>query len=357
MRRAMKGNQLVILRQSELRERLGREADVKIRLKLAFLQCLAQLTMDLDKLCEAFGIATSTGYWWIRNWNKQGYERLLEGGGKAGRPPRLDDLDLSYLALLLKEKSTWTTQEVRALIKKTFDLDYSSAQVARILRKRLRMYFSKPFPHDYRRPPEAEDILKERLNNVFNSLKEKGLKKKDIAIGFVDETSPQNRANTVRVWSFDSHPAITENTDHFKSNTIGFYAIQGHGVQAFLANSKEDSIQTFLEQIKAANPDYPAIVIILDNYASHKSAKVTATAKSLGIHLVYLPAYSPDLNPEEYLWKSLKRQLSAVFIKNIDEMKSLIKKAWDELSSNLGFAKHWIAEFLTMESAYSELCN
>lgn len=353
----MKGNQLVIERQSELQGHLSREADIKIRLKLAFLQCFAQITMDLDKLCEAFGIATSTGYWWIRIWNKQGYEGLLEGGGRAGRPPRLDDLDLSYLALLLKEKSIWTTQEVRALIKHTFDLDYSSAQVVRILRKRLKMYFSKPFPHDYRRPAEAEDILKERLNDVFNSLKEKGLKKKDIAIGFVDETSPQNRANTVRVWSFDSHPVITKNTDHFKSNTIGFYAIQGHSIQAFLANSKEGPIQAFLEQIKAANPDYSAIVIILDNYASHKSAKVKATAERLGIYLVYLPAYSPDLSPEEYLWKSLRRRLSAVFINNLDEMKSLIKKAWDELSNNLGFAEHWIAEFLTMESAYSELCN
>ena len=98
-------------------------------------------------------------------------------------------------------------------------------------------------------------------------------------------------------------------------------------------------------------------MVILDNYVSHKSAKVTATAENLGIYLVYLPPYSPDLNPEEYIWKSLKRRLSTVFVKNIDTMKALIKETWDELSSSLNFADDWIATFLMKDSIYSELCN
>jgi transposase len=82
-----------------------------------------------------------------------------------------------------------------------------------------------------------------------------------------------------------------------------------------LANSQQESIQAFLEQIKATNVEYQAIVVIWDNYLSHKSAKVKAAAVKLGIYLVYLPPYSPDLNPEEYLWKSMKRELSKDFIK------------------------------------------
>lgn len=343
----MKGERLVIKEPSELQERLGQESDVKIRFKLAFLQCLAHLGADLDALCQAFGIATSTGYWWLRNWNQFGYAGLLESpGGNAGRPPQLDGVDLDYLSQLLKEKVCWTTAEVRELIKTTFGINYSPSQVARILRKRLNMHFGKPFPHDYRRPDNAEELLKERLEKVFMELKRKGLTKQAIALGFVDETSPQNRANTVRVWSFAKHPVSIKNTDHFHSNTIGFYAIEGHSCQAFLANAKQESIQAFLEQIKAANAEYPAIVVIWDNFVSHKAADVKATAARLGIYLVYLPAYSPDLNPEEYLWKSMKRELSKGFIKTIDEMKDRISKVWLELSANLGFAKHWTEEFL-----------
>jgi putative transposase len=34
---------------------------------------------------------------------------------------------------------------------------------------------------------------------------------------------------------------------------------------------------------------------------------VKERAKELGVHIVYLPPYSPDLNPIEFIWKSVKR--------------------------------------------------
>ncbi|HIK36499.1 MAG TPA: transposase [Geminocystis sp. M7585_C2015_104] len=37
------------------------------------------------------------------------------------------------------------------------------------------------------------------------------------------------------------------------------------------------------------------MVVILDNFASHRSSKVRERANALGIVLVYLPPYSPDL--------------------------------------------------------------
>lgn len=350
----MKGDRLVLDRQPELQAHLGCEVDAKIRLKLAFLQCVARFQPNLETLCQAFGIATPTGYWWIRNWNRQGYEGLQESSG-GGRPPMLDDFDIIYLASLLKEKSCWTTQEVLELIKTSLGIEYSHDQVVRILRKRLKMHLNKPFIHDYRRPPDADEVLRERLEKVFKLLKSKGLTKNEIALGFVDETSPQNRANTVRLWSLESSPVATRNTDHFKSNTIGFYAIEGHGCQAFLVDSKQESIQAFLEQIKAANLDYKAIVVVCDNYVSHKSASVKQAAEKLDIYLVFIPPYSPDLNPEEYLWKSMKRDISKSFINTEEEMKTAIVKAWSSLSGSLTFAKHWIEEFLGGESCYNEL--
>jgi transposase len=354
----MKGQRLMINTPADLTIHLDRETDPKVRLKLAFLQCMAHLTIDLETLCQAFGIATSTGYWWIRNWNQRGYQGLQENPqGPTGRPPRLDDADIIHLASLLKEKTDWTTAEIQALIQTTFGIEYSCAQVIRIVRKRLKMHFGKPFPHDYRRPDNAEQILKERLEEVFKTLKEKGLRQDDIALGFVDETSPQNCANTVRVWSFESSPVTIRNSTHFKTNTIGFYAIKGHSHQAFLETSNQESIRDFLEQIKTANAEYKAIVIVLDNYMSHKATQVKHTAEALEIYLVYLPAYSPDLNPEEYLWKSLKRELSRGLIQTVDEMKTIVETAWNDLSESLGFAKYWIETFLSKDSIYSELCK
>ena len=148
---------------------------------------------------------------------------------------------------------------------------------------------------------------------------------------------------------------MDKNTTHFKSNTIGFYAIQGVSVQSFLRNSKEEAIIDFLQQVKAANATAKAIVMVLDNYSSHCAATVKEIAQKLGIYLIHLPPYSPDLNPIEYIWKSIKRILSREFVETRDEMKRKIADGWKNLSGSLSFAKHWISEFLETESYYNDL--
>ena len=65
---------------------------------------------------EAFrfcGIAESTGYLWIREWNQGGYEGIRGKDGRGGgRTSRLSKEDLKKLNELLKEKAYWTIKEV-----------------------------------------------------------------------------------------------------------------------------------------------------------------------------------------------------------------------------------------------------
>jgi transposase len=352
----MKGERLFVERQTELLKYLAEEKDITIKFKLAFLKCFSPLGRDLEEACQDFGIAVSTGYLWLRTWNDAGYAGISDPGKRTGRPPQLDEWDLVFLSYLLHQQATWTTAEVRELIQREFGIEYSPTQVIRILRERLGRPFSQPFPRDYRRPPDAEARLKASLHPVFMTLKAQGIGKDDIALGFLDEASPQNRANTVRVWSFEGSPVVDKNTTHFKSNTIGFYAIQGVSVQAFLANSKEAAIIDFLKQVKVAKATAKAVVIVLDNYSSHCAVKVREIAQELGIYLIHLPPYSPDLNPIESIWKSIKRIVSREFVETLDEMKRKIADGWKNLSSSLSFAKHWIFEFLETESYYNDLC-
>ena len=349
----MKGERLEIKNVKEIEGRLKREKKSNIVVKLIFLNLIGG-GIGFEEACRFCGIAESTGYLWIREWNRKGYKGIESKGGKRGRPSRLSEEDLEKLKEKLKEKPYWTTKEVRILIKETFGIEYSEDQVARILRDKLKMHFSKPYPVDYRKPKDAEAILENQLQLTFSLLKEKGIKEEDIAIGFIDETSPQNTANTVRVWSFDK-PRIIKNTTKFKTNTIGFYAIKGESVKAFLDNSKAPSIGRFLEKIREANKKYKAIVAVIDNFSSHKSKLVRQKAAELDIYLVYLPPYSPQLNPIEYIWKSIKRRLSLVFVKNLDEMKKVISKAWNKLCKKISFAKNWIEKFLKGTRYYMEL--
>ena len=170
----------------------------------------------------------------------------------------------------------------------------------------------------------------------------------------MDETAPQTTANTAKVWSY-TKPTISKNTSKIRANTIGFYPIKGNRVIAFLEDSKTDSMKGFLKQIKRENADFKKIVIVLDNFSTHKAKALKEYAKKIGICLVYLPPYSPDLNPIEFTWKSLKRKLSTTFVKTTEEMKKIIRESWMELSKSITFAKSWMEKFIKPIAYYNIL--
>ena len=61
-------------------------------------------------------------------------------------------------------------------------------------------------------------------------------------------------------------------------------------------------------------------VVILDNLAAHKSAKAEAAIKAQGAWMLFLPAYSPDLNPIEMAFAKLKAHLRTRAIRTIDAL-------------------------------------
>ena len=50
-------------------------------------------------------------------------------------------------------------------------------------------------------------------------------------------------------------------------------------------------------------------MIVLDNASFHHSPTTLKLVEEAGFHLLFLPAYSPDLNPIEHFWATLKTRL------------------------------------------------
>lgn len=80
------------------------------------------------------------------------------------------------------------------------------------------------------------------------------------------------------------------------------------------------NFQIFLNEFSAQNPDEFKIMV-LDNGAFHK-AKSLEIPKNIA--LIFLPPYSPDLNPAENIWGILKRKFTNRLFKTLDEVSAFI---------------------------------
>lgn len=61
-------------------------------------------------------------------------------------------------------------------------------------------------------------------------------------------------------------------------------------------------------------------LVILDNLPSHKSDKAKAILKDRGAWFLFLPPYSPDLNPIEMAFSKLKAHLRRIGARTIDDL-------------------------------------
>lgn len=102
-----------------------------------------------------------------------------------------------------------------------------------------------------------------------------------------------------------------------KANANAFYALNGNSVIDFKESSKAKDTCEFLEKVKDENKC--DLIIILDNSKLHHAGITMKKAEQLDMILVFLPAYSPDLNPIEFIWKSVKRDISKELLNQLQD--------------------------------------
>ncbi len=75
-------------------------------------------------------------------------------------------------------------------------------------------------------------------------------------------------------------------------------------------------------------------VVILDNLSSHKSAKAVKILEKIGAWFLFLPPYSPDLNPIEMAFSKLKAHLRKACARTYDEVWQSIGQICDMFTQN-----------------------
>jgi transposase len=146
------------------------------------------------------------------------------------------------------------------------------------------------------------------------------------------------------VWS-KGKPVRVKSTEKIKSNTFGFYALNGSSVCCFPEGSKKGDMCAFLDGVREAN-GLRTVVMVLDNSVIHRCRAVTEHATELDIILLFLPPYCPQYNPIELIWKSVNRCISRAFVLCREGMIATIEETFCRESAKLSYAAAWMEKFL-----------
>lgn len=88
------------------------------------------------------------------------------------------------------------------------------------------------------------------------------------------------------------------------------------------------AFKAYVEQMLAPSLS-PGDIVIMDNLSSHKVAGVREAIKAAKAYLLYLPPYSPDLNPIELAFSKLKALLRKAAARSIEDLWQAIAEALD----------------------------
>ena len=267
----------------------------------------------------------------VNLWNQKGIDGILDKGS-AGRPRKIDRERFKdqLIPLFLHpdqcQESHWTAIKFHGYVQRENlgELHYTT-----LLRYLWEHNFTllRPRPVAHKQDQEAREIFITRIKEL--------IKDDACELWFADESGIDGDPRPRQMWAkVGSHPTVKYSGTHLRANVIA--AVQpkiGEIFSLTIPYADTEVFQCFLDQFAKEKPVDPLkkIYLILDNASWHKS-------KALNWHHIlplYLPAYSPDLNPIEILWLAIKNTFfHNWYTKSADELNQRLCDALNHFISN-----------------------
>jgi transposase len=277
------------------------------------------------------GVSLSTLYEWVRRFNASGIDGMIDQP-RMGRPRKVPEAIGPELAEIIEHPQRvgvthWTGVKFHGYLRQELELEVGYRTVTRWLRENdFRLKVPQPWP----------DRQDEVQRQAFIGQLKGWLADENIDLWYFDECGVEGDPRPRRRWAVKgSKPRVTKNGDHLRMNVAGmicprtgaFYALE------FTHNDTE----VFTCFLKHANRDVKVErrrnLLIMDNASWHKSRSLPWGQ----FEPVFLPSYSPDLNPIERLWLLIKAEWFTDFV----------AKDRDALMQRLDKALNWVTARVT----------
>jgi transposase len=295
-----------------MRDNDGRKLDHKT-LEQVRIRVVRQVEEGVrpEHLARVLGFARSTVFGWMARYREGGVE-ALQARPVPGRPLKLSGPQLRQIYTLVVgndprqlsfEFALWTRDMVRELIRREFDVKLSVVSVGRLLRK-LGLSPQRPLWRAYQQNPMAVGRWK--------SEEYPAIRAEAAAVGatiyFGDEAGVRTDFHAGTTWApVGQTPLVRTNGTRESINLISALSAQGALRFSTYAGKFESAI--FINFCKRLMHDTKgSLFLIVDGHPVHRSRAVKDfVASTRGrLRLFQFPAYSPELNPDEWVWKNVK---------------------------------------------------
>lgn len=258
----------------------------------------------LKDVKEALLLDEETLRSYILKYRSHGVEGLLETHYQ-GRTCLLTEDQQTALCEALEDKIYLTSQEVIQYVSDQFSVDYSVSGMRDLLHR---------LGYEYKKPTLVPGNPNREAQEQFVSYYEHFMAKKPDTeeVLFVDAVHPEHNTMAAYGWiKRGQKRLIKTNSGRQRLNLHGALNIETMDVTVI--ESKTINADSTIELLEILSQQYPLstrLHIILDNAKYHYSKAVKAYLEdNERINLVFLPAYSPELNLIERLWHFFKKHV------------------------------------------------
>jgi len=249
---------------------------------------------SLEEIAEVLLLSDEAIRKHIRDYQKYNKLHTENGGGE----PKLDKTGQQELSIHLEENNYVSVKDICVYVEDKYGIKYTISGMTRLL-YRLGFVYKKP-----KLVPGKFDAAKqEEFKQQYKELKE-NLQPNE-AIYFMDSAHPQYQARARYGWiKKGTDKTLPANSGWKRMNIIGAINVAGlELVQDDKPRINGRHVVEFLQKLDKETEGKDKIYLICDNAGYHKSKEVKEYLSTSKIELIFLPPYSPNMNPIERLWK------------------------------------------------------
>ena len=246
----------------------------------------------------------------LKKWMKQfEADEDLADNARSGRPPKLSPTQAQHLKELIttQNQRVWTARHVSVLITLLWHVSYSVRYLPQLLRH-LGLSYHKAVHTLFKKDTEQR---KHWIQTILPSLYADKIKD-GWRIFFQDEVGFQTEGTLTYTWGPKGEKIEVKNDGrHGRVNLIGAFELGSGVFHAIMTSFKVNAcrFRRFLCHLKHEMRT-DKILVICDNASFHKAKWLQAWImnQAAWLRVEFLPAYSPDFNPIERLWRWMKAE-------------------------------------------------